>query len=203
MALADRLAELKKYEDAQEEDCQNRQNLPSVSSVSPDSGTSSKNDLPSAPCSTCGSGSFYALGESWFCGFCAPPAAPPKRFLAVPGGRVAEGEPQDLDGVLRWAVTGTNVGTDQLHAALSNADRDDVRHGRVGARALHAFATTLDLAPVRPPRSVRCADCRHFRRHRDHLHLGTCSAGMPQAIAGLWDTDRRHCPQFSDGGGKT
>jgi len=33
---------------------------------------------------------------------------------------------------------------------------------------------------------------RHFPRI-DHPHLGPCAHGEPEAIAGLWDADRRGC----------
>jgi hypothetical protein len=40
-----------------------------------------------------------------------------------------------------------------------------------------------------------CGGCIHFER-TDHPHLGHCAKGEPEAIAGLWDTDRRHCARF-------
>ena len=40
-----------------------------------------------------------------------------------------------------------------------------------------------------------CGDCIHFERI-DHPHLGHCAKGEPEAIAGLWDTDRRYCERF-------
>jgi hypothetical protein len=42
---------------------------------------------------------------------------------------------------------------------------------------------------------VTCGTCRHFRRI-DHPHLGHCAEGEPEAIAGLWDTDRRGCSRW-------
>lgn len=54
--------------------------------------------------------------------------------------------------------------------------------------------------PIPRPSSVHCGDCIHFERiqspHR-HPHLGHCAKGEPEAIAGLWDTDRRYCERFS------
>ena len=49
-------------------------------------------------------------------------------------------------------------------------------------------------APARPA-AVTCGTCRHFRRI-DHPHLGHCAAGGLEAIAGLWDTDRRGCARW-------
>lgn len=40
-----------------------------------------------------------------------------------------------------------------------------------------------------------CGGCVHFERI-DHPHLGHCGKGEPEAIAGLWDTDRRYCERF-------
>ncbi len=46
--------------------------------------------------------------------------------------------------------------------------------------------------PIPRPGPVRCGGCQHFRRI-DHPHLGHCTVGQPEAPAGLWDTDKRHC----------
>jgi hypothetical protein len=40
-----------------------------------------------------------------------------------------------------------------------------------------------------------CSGCSHFKR-TDHPHLGHCAKGEPEAIAGLWDVDKRYCEQF-------
>lgn len=42
---------------------------------------------------------------------------------------------------------------------------------------------------------MTCGDCIHFERI-EHPHLGHCTKGEPEAIAGLWDTDRQYCEQF-------
>jgi hypothetical protein len=47
--------------------------------------------------------------------------------------------------------------------------------------------------PIPRPVQVCCANCRHFHRSGGHPHLGHCAQGMPEAIAGLWDTDLRWC----------
>ena len=49
--------------------------------------------------------------------------------------------------------------------------------------------------PIPRPEAVTCSTCRHFFRI-DHLHLGHCAASQPEAIAGLWDTDRRGCAHW-------
>lgn len=49
--------------------------------------------------------------------------------------------------------------------------------------------------PIPHPQSVHCGDCAHFKRI-DHPNLGHCAKGQPEAIAGLWDTDRRMCSRW-------
>ena len=49
--------------------------------------------------------------------------------------------------------------------------------------------------PVTASHSIACGDCSYFERI-DHPHLGHCIKGGPEAIAGLWDTDRRYCERF-------
>lgn len=46
--------------------------------------------------------------------------------------------------------------------------------------------------PVTLNHPMTCGECVHFERI-DHPHLGHCAKGEPEAIAGLWDTDRRYC----------
>jgi len=48
---------------------------------------------------------------------------------------------------------------------------------------------------TRVNRSVHCGDYIHFERI-DHPRLGHCAKGEPEAIAGMWDTDRRYCERF-------
>lgn len=50
--------------------------------------------------------------------------------------------------------------------------------------------------PIPRPGSVRCGYCIHFERIDYHPHLGHCATGEPEAIAGLWDSDRRYCLLF-------
>ena len=49
--------------------------------------------------------------------------------------------------------------------------------------------------PIPRPTPVTCGTCRYFRRV-DHPNLGHCAKGEPEAIAGLWDTDRRWCSRW-------
>lgn len=44
-------------------------------------------------------------------------------------------------------------------------------------------------------RSTTCGECSYFQRI-DHPNLGHCAKGQPEAIAGLWDTDRRKCSRW-------
>lgn len=52
--------------------------------------------------------------------------------------------------------------------------------------------------PIPRPCTIHCGDCIHFERI-DHPHLGHCAKGQPEAIAGLWNTDRRYCERFLPG----
>jgi|GEM_PF-2977810 len=49
--------------------------------------------------------------------------------------------------------------------------------------------------PIPRPCMVRCQDCKNFDRI-EHPHLGHCSRGQPENIAGLWDEDLRYCEHF-------
>jgi hypothetical protein len=53
--------------------------------------------------------------------------------------------------------------------------------------------------PVTLDHPNTCGECVHFERITEpfrHPHLGHCAKGEPEAIAGLWDTDRRYCERF-------
>ena len=61
-------------------------------------------------------------------------------------------------------------------------------------------AWCLDQARQVPPApepdySATCGSCRHFHR-TNHQHFGHCSRGEPEAIVGLYDTDRRWCMEY-------
>jgi len=49
--------------------------------------------------------------------------------------------------------------------------------------------------PIPRPCDVYCSNCKHFKR-TDSPHLGHCTKGEPEAIAGLWDTEQRHCKWY-------
>ncbi|HHJ80967.1 MAG TPA: hypothetical protein ENJ65_04975 [Candidatus Tenderia electrophaga] len=49
--------------------------------------------------------------------------------------------------------------------------------------------------PVIRNEPITCGDCTHFKRI-EHPHIGHCAKGEPEAIAGLWDSDRRHCKYY-------
>jgi hypothetical protein len=51
----------------------------------------------------------------------------------------------------------------------------------------------LEGLPIPRPAPIACAGCRHFNRTEHHPRLGYCAKGEPEAAAGLWDTDPRHC----------
>lgn len=48
------------------------------------------------------------------------------------------------------------------------------------------------------PETVRCADCRHFRRRATHPHLGDCEGeGTRTAAGGFWNDQERGCEAFA------
>jgi len=204
MGLVERLAELKNYKKPPTPDRQNRQNPLFVSFVTPDRGPSeifspalNAEGYPTELCKKCGGGTFY-MATSWRCSRCYPPETIPRETLTLPGGTVEQGEEKDVDSVLRRAVVGTAIQVEQLQEALSKADLEDVRWGRITVQNLRAFVATLEPEPKRPVQSVCCIECINFRRNHYHPNLGTCTAGVqPSGAAGLWDTDRRHCTLFS------
>ncbi len=49
--------------------------------------------------------------------------------------------------------------------------------------------------PVIRNEPITCGDCTHFERI-EYPHIGHCAKGEPEAIAGLWDSDRRHCKYY-------
>lgn len=53
-----------------------------------------------------------------------------------------------------------------------------------------------ETVPIRE--RITCGECAHYERIA-HPHLGHCTKGEPEAIAGLWDSDRRYCEQFFAG----
>ena len=64
-------------------------------------------------------------------------------------------------------------------------------------KARRYFLKRSDEVPesVTVKHPITCGGCIHFERI-DHPHLGQCAKGEPEAIAGLWDTDRRYCECF-------
>lgn len=94
---------------------------------------------------------------------------------------------------------------------LTAAQRDWIRVHKAGlltALLIRADAHLADIADaftvvsvellptdVEPWRATRCVDCAAFSR-TDHPNLGHCTRGQPEAPAGLWDTDSRHCEQY-------
>ena len=57
------------------------------------------------------------------------------------------------------------------------------------------FFNRVEGRPIPQPLVLTCGSCAHFDRMQ-HLHLGRCACGEPEAPAGLWATDRRACGQW-------
>ena len=49
--------------------------------------------------------------------------------------------------------------------------------------------------PIPRPHEIRCGDCLNFKRI-PHPHLGHCTKGKPESIAGRWDDDEHMCDRF-------
>jgi len=65
----------------------------------------------------------------------------------------------------------------------------------IEARAYFLRRSEEAPKPETYPNPIRCRDCAHFQRI-NHPNLGHCAKGEPEAIAGLWDADRRYCKQY-------
>jgi len=63
--------------------------------------------------------------------------------------------------------------------------------------ARHYFLKRSEEVPETVPirERITCGDCTYYERI-EHSHLGHCTKGEPEAIAGLWDSDGRYCKQF-------
>lgn len=59
------------------------------------------------------------------------------------------------------------------------------------ARA-YCLEQARQIPPPEPDYTATCGACRHFQRI-DHPN---CAQDEPEAIAGLWDTDRRWCRKY-------
>lgn len=68
---------------------------------------------------------------------------------------------------------------------------------RTDPGALHYFLHRAEEVPKTAPipKHVSCGGCASFHRI-DHPHLGHCAEGEPEAVAGLWDTDKRYCERY-------
>lgn len=66
---------------------------------------------------------------------------------------------------------------------------------REGEARAYFLRRSEEVPEPDPWRITHCGDCTHFERI-EHPHLGHCAKGEPEAIAGLWDSDRRYCEQY-------
>ena len=66
---------------------------------------------------------------------------------------------------------------------------------REGEARAYFLRRSKEVPKPDPSRVTHCGDCAHFERI-EHPHLGHCAKGEPEAIAGLWDSDRRYCEQY-------
>ncbi len=49
--------------------------------------------------------------------------------------------------------------------------------------------------PIIRNEPITCGNCTHYERI-EHPHLGHCTKSEPEAIAGLWGSDRRYCEHY-------
>lgn len=68
---------------------------------------------------------------------------------------------------------------------------------REGEARAYFLRRSKEVPKPNPLRVAHCGDCTHFERI-EHPHLGHCAKGEPEAIAGLWDSDRRYCEQYQE-----
>ena len=89
---------------------------------------------PSAPCPTCGCGSYWHSGTAWCCEACEPPAGTVERWLQVSGGKLAPMPPPTV----AWPPELTDMARRVAdHFEWTAADRHDfVAWARRSAQAL-------------------------------------------------------------------
>jgi hypothetical protein len=71
-------------------------------------------------------------------------------------------------------------------------------HDELGARRY--FLKRSEEVPETVPKHERitCGGCTYYERI-EHSHLGHCTLGEPETIAGIWDSDLCYCEQFFAG----
>jgi hypothetical protein len=93
---------------------------------------------------------------------------------------------EDEAAILSWLAHIGETDPQEITAALAKCASDP-----------DALAYCLDQAAQmpEPDYSATCGTCSQFQRI-DHVHLGHCSKGEPEAPAGLWDTTWRWCMKY-------
>ncbi|MFQ5643988.1 MAG: hypothetical protein ACE5FQ_09835 [Thiogranum sp.] len=104
-------------------------------------------------------------------------------------GTLAPLSPDEKSGIRVWLAH-----IEETDTAIIEEVLDQCRNGLEARRYFHKRSEEVP-EPTICDRPVRCGDCIHFNRI-DHPHLGHCAKGEPEAVAGLWDTDRRYCDCF-------
>lgn len=110
--------------------------------------------------------------------------------------------PVDIDQMIAEACQGQSISPDQLKAELEpGGDMPSLENGELIPGGLRITAEILSIMRyTETPEetycdSVTCESCTHLQR-TNHPHLGHCAKGEPEAIAGIWDSNRRYCGQY-------
>lgn len=105
--------------------------------------------------------------------------------VAKPPALTAEGE----TAIRAWLAHIGETDTEVIADVIDQCQRDGQ------ARAYFLRRERKIPPPPEPGYTAACGACRHFQRI-DHPNLGHCAQGEPEAVAGLWDTDRRWCMKY-------
>lgn len=112
--------------------------------------------------------------------------------VAVKQEPFSELSPDQEASILAWLALIDEIDSEIIAEILSQC-RDDL-----GARWY--FLKRPEEVPEIVPKHERitCGDCTYYECI-EHPHLGHCTQGELEPIAGLWDSDRRYCEHFFAG----
>ncbi len=97
--------------------------------------------------------------------------------------------PDEEESILLW-LTHIEERDSAIITEVLNSCRNDL-----GTHQYYLKRSEEVPEPVVRNNLVTCGSCSQFDRI-EHSHLGHCRKGEPEAIAGIWDSDRRYCKQY-------
>lgn len=112
--------------------------------------------------------------------------------VAVKPEPLPELSPDEEASIRAWLAHIEETDPDIITEVLDKC-RDDLDARRYFLKRSKEVPETV---PIRE--RITCDNCTYYERI-EHPHLGHCAKGEPEAIAGLWDSDRRYCEQFLTG----